>query len=63
MAVEVAVDGGPWTPLSPLDGVADSEQEDYRLLLPHAPEAGVRSLIVRAIDASGNLGGEMWSIP
>lgn len=58
-ALEVAIDGGGWMPLSPLDGVADSELEQYSLSL----EAGTPlSMIVRVTDSSGNLGGAMWSI-
>jgi sugar lactone lactonase YvrE len=61
-AVEVAVDGGAWVPLDPLDGVSDSEEEQYELLVgppAHADESA-RSVMVRVTDAVGNLGGEMW---
>jgi hypothetical protein len=58
-ALEVAIDGGGWMPLSPLDGVADSELERYSLIV----EADTpRSIIVRVTDSSGNLGGAMWRI-
>ena len=63
-ALEVAIDGGRWMPLSPLDGVADSELEQYSLIVEadttraDAP----RSMIVRVTDSSGNLGGAMWRI-
>jgi len=63
-ALEVAMDGGSWTPLSPLDGVADSELETYRLVLeidPGSPDRA-RSIILRVTDSSGNLGGAMWHI-
>jgi hypothetical protein len=61
-AVEVAVDGGEWMPLDPLDGVSDSEEEQYELLVgpPSEPGPNARSLMVRVTDAVGNLGGEMW---
>jgi hypothetical protein len=60
-AVEVALDGGQWQPLNPLDGVADSEREQYRLVVESHPAASaLRSLTVRVTDAAGNLGGEMW---
>jgi hypothetical protein len=63
-AVEIAVDGGAWTPLSPLDGVADSELEEYRLVLEPDEDhpGGPRSIIARVTDSSGNLGGAMWSV-
>jgi hypothetical protein len=63
-ALEVAIDGGRWMPLSPLDGVADSDLEPYSLIVEadttraDAP----RSMIVRVTDSSGNLGGAMWRI-
>jgi hypothetical protein len=77
-ALEVAIDGRDWTPLSPLDGVADSELERYKLIIeaddfgpsrasgPDGPSraSGLsgRSMIVRVTDSSGNLGGAMWRI-
>jgi hypothetical protein len=57
-AVETAVDARPWKQIDALDGVADSAQERYRLSL--AP--GDRSVRVRVIDASGNLGGDLWIV-
>ncbi len=62
-AVEVAVDGGDWQPLDPLDGVADSDEEFYRLRVePAAARTANRSLRVRVTDASGNLGGDAWPL-
>ena len=63
-ALEVAIDGRAWMPLSPLDGVADSEMEQYTLIVePEASgSAGARSMIVRVTDSSGNLGGAMWRV-
>ena len=61
-SVEIAVDGGEWRPVHPLDGIADSEEERYQLVVdPEVPEnTTVRSLRVRVIDAAGNLGGDLW---
>jgi hypothetical protein len=62
-ALEVAIDGGEWTPLSPLDGVADSASERYRLVVGRDPEAAAeRTLRVRVVDAGGNVGGEIWKV-
>jgi hypothetical protein len=63
-ALEVAIDGRGWMPLSPLDGVADSELEQYTLIVePDATHGdGARSMIVRVTDSSGNLGGAMWRV-
>jgi len=62
-AVEVALDGGAWEPLEPVDGVADSSEERYEFEVPAANEPGaVPSLMVRVSDSSGNLGGDVWKI-
>jgi len=55
-AVEVSVDGAPWRGLVPLDGVADSETEAFRLTLDGTD---ARALMLRAIDASGNVAARM----
>jgi len=60
-AVEVALDGGKWEPLDPMDGIADSGEEHYRVEVD-ATEESSRSLMIRVTDAVGNLGGEMWVI-
>ena len=60
-AVEVAVDGGGWQPVDPLDGVADSAEEHYQMTVePSEEEQPVRSMRVRVTDAAGNLGGDAW---
>jgi two component regulator with propeller domain len=63
-AVEAAIDGGEWTPLAPDDGVADSPLERYRLDVPREllPERSERTVLVRVVDAAGNVGGEMWRV-
>ena len=63
-ALEVAIDGRRWMPLSPLDGVADSELERYTLIVEADTSSAdsSRSMIVRVTDSSGNLGGAMWRI-
>jgi hypothetical protein len=64
-ALEVARDGGEWEPLYPLDGVADSAEERYELVIDtgeEVPAAG-HSLAVRVTDSAGNLGGDLWIIP
>jgi len=63
-AVEVAIDAGEWGPLEPEDGVADSEEERYRLALDAPVEGGAetRILRVRATDAAGNQSGQAWPL-
>ena len=58
--VEVALDGEGWTMVDPLDGVADSASERYRLTVEPGHET--RTVDVRVVDAAGNLGGDSWSI-
>jgi hypothetical protein len=52
---EYAVDGGPWTPIFPDDGIFDSEREQITLSLPELA-AGAHVLMVKATDAAGNVG-------
>jgi hypothetical protein len=52
---EYAVDGGPWTPIFPDDGIFDSEREQITLSLPQIG-AGTHILMVKATDAAGNVG-------
>lgn len=51
---EYSVDAGPWTPLAPEDGVADSPRERFPLRL-QLPE-GEHLIVVRAYDAANNAG-------
>jgi len=65
VSTEVAVDAGDWAPLDPLDGVEDSAEESYRLVLDPAlaeESDGGRTLRVRVTDASGNMGGNAWAL-
>lgn len=59
-SVEFALDGGEWLPLDPLDGVADTERERYRLrVVPGETRGDDRHLMIRVTDSAGNLGGDM----
>ena len=51
---EYAVDGGPWTPIFPDDGLFDSPREQISLSLPDLA-AGTHILMVKATDAAGNV--------
>ena len=63
-AAEVAVDSGEWRPLDPMDGVADSAEERYLLVIEPLEGAdgaeGQRTVKVRVIDSAGNMGGDAW---
>jgi hypothetical protein len=52
---DMALDGGPWTPIFPDDGLFDTSHEKITFSLP-ATKAGTHLIMVRATDAAGNLG-------
>jgi hypothetical protein len=52
---EFTLDAGPWTPVEPRDGVADSRQESFLLRLDNLPP-GEHLVVVRVYDAAGNAG-------
>jgi hypothetical protein len=49
---EWSIDAGSWTPVAPVDGVLDSQSEQFRLPLTLSP--GEHTLLIRAADAGGN---------
>ncbi len=54
-ACEFSVDGGPWTPLAPVDGVIDSLIESFTIRL-ESLAAGEHLIAVRAYDSANNAG-------
>jgi hypothetical protein len=52
---DASLDGAPWSPIFPDDGIADSGQERYSLNLP-ALASGEHTISLRAFDISGNVG-------
>ncbi len=54
-ACEFSVDGGPWTPLAPVDGVIDSLIESFAIRL-ESLAAGEHLIAVRAYDSANNAG-------
>ncbi len=52
---DFSADGGPWIPLFPDDGIADSGHERYSVAL-RALAAGEHTVSLRAFDSSGNVG-------
>jgi hypothetical protein len=54
-SVEYAIDGGPWTPIAPVDGILDSKSESFRLHLPALPD-GEHLFVARVADSGGNMG-------
>jgi sugar lactone lactonase YvrE len=52
---DFSLDGAPWVPLFPEDGIADSGHERYAVDLP-ALAPGEHTVSLRAFDGSGNVG-------
>ncbi|MGH9880962.1 MAG: hypothetical protein ACRD6N_05960, partial [Pyrinomonadaceae bacterium] len=50
-----SVDGAPWAPIFPDDGIADNSRERYSLDLP-ITAAGEHTISLRVFDTSGNVG-------
>lgn len=50
-----SVDAGEWMPARPEDGLSDSAAEMFSVEIPK-PVAGECSIMVRAVDSSGNVG-------
>lgn len=52
---EYSLDAGPWVPLDSVDGVIDSQNEEFRLAIGGVP-AGEHVLVIRVYDSTGNAG-------
>jgi hypothetical protein len=52
---EYAIDGGPWIPLGPVDGILDSRAARFHIDLSKRP-AGEHLLVLRAFDSGNNAG-------
>jgi hypothetical protein len=52
---EYALDAGHWTPVAPVDGILDSQSEEFRLHIDAVP-AGEHLLVIRVADSGGNTG-------
>jgi hypothetical protein len=52
---DLSVDGSPWTPIFPDDGIADNNREHYSVDVPGLP-AGEHTVSLRVFDTSGNVG-------
>ncbi|MEP6740962.1 MAG: hypothetical protein ABJB61_00580 [bacterium] len=51
---DFSIDGGPWNPVFPDDGIADSGHERYSVPFPVV--RGEHTVSLRAFDSSGNVG-------
>ncbi|MGE5644894.1 MAG: hypothetical protein ACM336_03775 [Acidobacteriota bacterium] len=52
---EYAVDGGPWVPVDPVDGILDEPKESFTLKLDNLTP-GEHLLVARAVDGANNAG-------
>jgi hypothetical protein len=52
---EYQVDGGQWKPLFPIDGIADSKREEFRVAVALADKKP-HVVALRAFDANANVG-------
>jgi len=52
---EWSLDAGPWTAVAPVDGVLDSETEQFRARVGVVP-AGEHVLVIRVVDSGNNTG-------
>lgn len=52
---EYQVDGGAWHVVFPADGIADSQREDFRVIVP-LTDARPHSVALRVFDANANVG-------
>jgi hypothetical protein len=52
---DVSVDGSPWNPTFPDDGIADNARERYTIDLPLSSSVE-QTVSLRAFDNSGNVG-------
>jgi hypothetical protein len=51
----MAIDGGGWKQLLPLDGIADEHREPFSFNLPHLLP-GPHAVAIRATDSNGSGG-------
>jgi len=54
-SAEVSVDGTPWKPVAPDDGIIDSRSETFTVNVPELP-AGEHEVLLRSSDVAGNTG-------
>jgi hypothetical protein len=60
---EYSVDGGRWEEVHPLDGINDSREETYEIVLDALPGASPHIVVVRASDSLGNVSTARVEVP
>jgi outer membrane protein assembly factor BamB len=60
---EYTIDGGRWHEVHPTDGINDSRQETYEILLDPQPAPGPHVVVLRAQDLLGNVASAQVEVP
>lgn len=58
---EYQLDGGPWKSIFPVDGIADSKREEFRVAV-QLPDGRPHVIAFRAFDANSNVGSAQVSV-
>jgi hypothetical protein len=58
---EYQVDGGSWKSIFPIDGIADSKRENFRVTIT-LPDAKTHVIAFRTFDANSNVGGAQAAV-
>jgi hypothetical protein len=61
--LEFCVDAGRWQEVHPTDGIADSTEETYTIVLSAPAPAGPRVIVLRASDLLGNVATARVDVP
>ncbi len=61
--LELSIDAGRWEEVRPKDGISDSREEQYEIVLPPQPAPGPRIVILRATDILGNVSTVRVDVP
>ncbi len=61
--LEFAVDAGRWEEVHPVDGIADSPEEQYEIVLPTISGPGPHIVMLRATDVLGNMSTVRVDVP
>ena len=61
--LELSVDAGPWEDVHPEDGIADGQDETFRIELPTRTGRTPRVAVLRASDRLGNVSTARVDVP
>jgi WD40 repeat protein len=61
--LELSIDAGRWEEVRPKDGISDSREEQYEIVLPPPPTPAPRIVILRATDILGNVSTVRVDVP